>query len=161
MKHYDSAILTMVSFRKLSPEEPAPYDLLLQADPSKKLIDQYLATGYLYIAVLQEAVIGTYVLYPLDAATAEIKNISVQNSYQGKGIGQLMLTHAIQVAQQAGFKIICIGTANSSIGQLYLYQKMGFELSSIRKDFFTTNYDTPLFENGIQCKHLIMLSRAT
>lgn len=149
-----------VSIRQLNAGEAIPYDLLLQADPSKLLIDGYLATATIYIALLDQQTAGTYVLYPLDKRTAEIKNISVDNKYQGKGLGQLMIRHAIETAQQSGFHALCIGTANSSVAQLYLYQKMGFDISAIRKDFFITHYPEPIYENGIRCRHMIMLSRA-
>ncbi|MBT8233378.1 MAG: hypothetical protein KJN84_12165 [Bacteroidia bacterium] len=31
------------------------------------------------------------------------------------------------------------------------------EIQGIEKDYFIDNYKQPIFENGIQCKHLIIL----
>src|SRR5690606_12861387 len=94
-----------------------------------------------------------------DNETIEIKNISVQSSYQGKGLGTLLLKHAIDKAKSSGFKRIVIGTGNSSIGQLYLYQKAGFRITQIKRDFFRTNYDEPIIENGIECRDMIVLMK--
>lgn len=53
---------------------------------------------------------------------------------------------------------LMIGTGNSSINQLALYQKCGFRVIGVERDFFINNYDEPIFENGIQCVDMIRLS---
>lgn len=136
-----------------------PYPLLLLADPNFALINTYLPQSNIHIALLAEKIVGAYVLYPLDMAKVEIKNIAIVEEHQGFGLGKLLLNDACQVAKQQGYRVICIGTANSSIGQLALYQKQGFELSEIKLDFFLQNYPEPIFENGIQAKHLVMLEK--
>ena len=149
-----------ISIRQLGKDDPVPYGLLLDADPSKELVDKYLAKSEVYIVAYKDRIIGVYVLYPLSTTTIEIKNIAVAGSLQGKGIGQCMLKDAFQKATQKGFKEIIIGTANSSIGQLYLYQKAGFEITEIKKNFFTKNYSKQLYENGLKVKHMIILAKA-
>jgi hypothetical protein len=72
-----------------------------------------------------------------------------------------MLDHAVQTSKNKNFNTIIIGTGNSSIGQLYLYQRQGFEIFDIKKNFFVDNYPDPIFEDGIQCKHMIMLGLKT
>jgi len=147
------------AIRPLKKDEKIPYTLLLLADPSKELIDQYLAVSTLYIAEEAGIVFGVYVLTPVDSNIAEIKNIAVCETHQGKGIGTLLLRHAEDTARKNGYKKLIIGTGNSSIRQLYLYQKMGFEICGIKKDFFIINYKEALWENHIQCKHMILLSK--
>ncbi|MOA10270.1 putative N-acetyltransferase YvbK [compost metagenome] len=70
-----------------------------------------------------------------------------------------MVNHAIQNAKQLGFKTIEIGTGNSSIGQLALYQKCGFRITGVDRDFFIRHYDEEIFENGIQVVDMIRLSQ--
>lgn len=55
---------------------------------------------------------------------------------QGKGIGSFLIENVIQKAKDSGYKLVRIATANSSVRQLQLYQKLGFELAEIKKDFF-------------------------
>lgn len=151
--------LNNIHIRPIEKTEAIPYELLLLADPSKKLIDEYINDSLLYLAVYEKAIIGVYALFPLDNGVAEIKNIAVHDNSQGKGIGTLLLNSAIKISEEKGYKQLLIGTANSSVGQLYFYQKCGFEITSIRKNFFLENYQEPIFENGIQCKHMIILTK--
>ncbi|MBA4849828.1 N-acetyltransferase [Emticicia sp. BO119] len=145
--------------KPIGEEDTPSYDLLLSADPSELAIQVYLPYSTIYQAYIEERLIGQYVFFPVDNHEAEIKNIAVDEAYQGQGIGKLLLQDAIQRAISSGYKILSIGTSNASIGQLYLYQKQGFELSGIKMNFFIDNYSEPLYENGIQCKHMIMLTK--
>ncbi|PRX42792.1 acetyltransferase (GNAT) family protein [Planifilum fimeticola] len=104
-------------------------------------------------------IIGVYVLLPTRPQTVELVNIAVMPLHQGKGIGKKLLKHAIQTAKSMGYKTMEVGTGNSSIGQLAFYQKCGFRMIGIDFDFFTRHYSEAIFENGIQCRDMIRLSR--
>ena len=142
---------------KLNDLEKAPYELLLLADPSRDAIDEYLNRGECYILTGNEQ-IGVYVLIKTRPQTLELVNVAVKASHQGKGIGRKLVMHAIETAKQNGCKTLEVGTGNSSVGQLALYQKCGFRMSSIDKDFFIRHYDEEIFENGIQCRDMVRLS---
>ncbi|MCY7678372.1 MULTISPECIES: GNAT family N-acetyltransferase [Bacillus] len=148
----------MIQIRQLSHDQPLPMDLLLLADPSKEKVLTYVQSGSCYAAFHEEDVIGVYVLTSLSQHTVEIMNVSVKESWQGRGIGKQLVRHAIAEAKVAGFHTIEIGTGNSSIQQLALYQKCGFRLTSIDRDFFLKHYDEPIYENGIQCIDMVRLS---
>ncbi|OPF51311.1 GNAT family N-acetyltransferase [Clostridium baratii] len=135
-----------------------PYDLLLLADPSKESIDDYINRGMCYACYINNKLVGMYVLIKTSPFTLEIVNISVLNEFQGKGIGKKLLMHAINIAKKKNANILEIGTGNSSLYQLYLYQKCGFRITSIYKDFFKIHYDEPITENGIECLDMIKLS---
>ncbi len=146
-------------FRQLGEQEPKPYELLLLADPSRKIIDEYLKFSQIFVAEKNTTIIGIIVLQKLADSVAEIKNVAVLPELQGQGIGRFLIENAIQIARQMNFKTIQIGTANSSVKQLYLYQKLGFDISAIRKNFFIENYAEKIYENGIQAKDMIMLTQ--
>jgi ribosomal protein S18 acetylase RimI-like enzyme len=146
-------------FKKIDEKERIPYELLLLADPSITVINEYLKLSDIFVAKQNEKIIGVIVVLPLTAETAEIKNIAVDPEFQGKGIGSFLIEQVVQTALFNNQKNICIGTANSSIGQLYLYQKLGFEITEIKRNFFLENYTEPIYENGIQAKHMIVLKR--
>lgn len=148
-----------LTFDKLNKGEKIPYDLLLLADPSKDLIDEYLKQSDIFTAKQNDKTIGVIVLFPLSVETVEIKNVAVKPEFQGQGIGSHLIENVVQVALSNSQKSICIGTANSSIGQLLLYQKLGFEITDIKRHFFTHNYAEPIYENGIQAKHMLVLTR--
>ncbi|MFJ8063531.1 GNAT family N-acetyltransferase [Psychrobacillus sp. NPDC096426] len=140
-------------------KEAYPMDLLLLADPSESLVKQYVARGECYIAVINEETVGVYVLLPTRPDTVELVNIAVAEQCHGQGIGKTLVLDAIQKAKQHGYKIIEIGTGNSSIGQLALYQKCGFRITGVDKDFFKIHYDEEIVENGIACVDMIRLAQ--
>lgn len=150
-----------MDIRLLGKEEPLPMDLLLEADPSEKLVRAYCAEGRCFVAEEAQGILGVYVLLPLDAAVAEIKNIAVAEELRGKGLGKTLVMHALTEAERLGFHKIRIGTGNSSLGQLALYQKCGFRMVSIDRDFFTRNYPEPIVENGIVCRDMVYLEYET
>jgi aminoglycoside 6'-N-acetyltransferase I len=145
--------------RQLEKQEAIPYELLLLADEAKEMIDRYALDGEIYVLEENDQIIAVYVLKMLDAKRLEIKNIAVRQNHQGQGIGKYLLKDATRRAKAKGFQILLIGTANGAIKQLYLYQKAGFEITAIKKNFFIDHYPEPIFENGIQCKHMIMLEK--
>jgi len=148
-----------VEIRRLEKCEKVPMELLLLADPSKSIVEDYLAKGECFVAESNEQIIGVYVLLPTRPKTVEIVNVAVAEEHQGKGIGKLLIGDAIRVARTKGYKTIEIGTGNSSIGQLALYQKCGFRIVSVDHNYFIKHYSEEIYENGIQCIDMIRLSK--
>jgi ribosomal protein S18 acetylase RimI-like enzyme len=149
----------MMEIRKLDKHEEAPMDLLLLADPSRKIVKEYLARGICYAAEANDETIGVYVLLPTRPETMELINVAVAENYHGMGLGKQLVMDALKKAKEKGCKTMEVGTGNSSIGQLALYQKCGFRITGIDKDFFTKHYTEKIFENGIQCIYMIRLSQ--
>ncbi|MFD1205522.1 GNAT family N-acetyltransferase [Sporosarcina contaminans] len=146
-----------MEIRSLHSNDKPPFDLLLMADPSWELVEEYIAEGECYIAEENGEVIGVFVIVPLTEEVVEIKNIAVHEDKQGKGFGKKLVQEAIDVAKRQGYEAVEIGTGNSSIGQLALYQKCGFRIEGIIKDFFVEHYDEIIMENGIQCMDMVRL----
>lgn len=94
------------------------YDLLLLADPSKDIVDEYLERGECYTAWADDELAGVYVLLKTRPLTVEIVNIAVKESLQKKGFGKQLVLDAIEKAKKLGADTIEIGTGNSSIHQL-------------------------------------------
>jgi N-acetylglutamate synthase-like GNAT family acetyltransferase len=143
--------------RLLEKNEKIPYDLLLLADETIEAINKYIHQSDIYVLDRDGVIIAVFALQTICSDTAEIKNMAVDTAFQGKGIGQELLKEAVNLAKEKGFKEIIIGTGDAGIKQLYLYQKVGFEIYAIKHRFFIDNYPEPIFENGIQLKHMIML----
>ena len=147
-----------IQITQLTSQEAAPYDLLLLADPSKKLVAEYLSRGTCYIATFQEEIVGVLVLIRTRPETMEIVNVAVKEAYQGKGIGKQLIHYAIEKARELDIKTLEIGTGNPGAAQLMLYQKCGFRITWIDRDFFIRHYSEPIYENGIQCRDMIRMS---
>ncbi len=145
------------TIRQLPQDEKPPMDLLLLADPSEQNIAQYIFESEVYVAVENQNVIGVYVLKEVTPGKVELMNVAVAETHQGKGIGKALVLHAVGRAKLHGMRSIEIGTGNSSIQQLALYQKCGFRLKEIVPDYFNTNYAEPIFGKGIQCRDMVRL----
>lgn len=161
MKLHDNVNIfsTEITIRLLNKDEAIPYELLLDADPSKKLVDRYILKGETYLAIKAAETVGVCVLVRINEETIEIKNLAVAEKLQGTGIGKKMIDNAFDIAKLQGYKTILVATSTPNIGPLYLYQKMGFEYDYIVKHYVDNNYDEHLFDNGIKCNHLIVLSK--
>ena len=57
------------------------------------------------------------------------------------------------------YQQLLVSTGDSSIGQLALYQKCGFRIESIERDYFIRHYPEVIIENGIQCRDRICLTQ--
>ncbi len=148
-----------ISICKLDKTDEVPYHLLLLADPYMGAINKYISDADIYVAKLGQVIAGVFVLYPVSTVAVEIKNIAVAESLQRRGIGKEMIRKAIRIAKANKYTSVIIGTGNSSVNQLLLYQQQGFEIFDIKFNFFISNYPEPIFEDGVQCKHMIMLRK--
>jgi len=154
--------------RRLTAGEPPPWELLLLADPSRPRVEAYLAGGHCYVAALAEApsgemctadaIIGVFVLAATGARVYELMNIAVAESHQGRGWGKQLVHAAIAEARRLGAESLEVGTGNSSLQHLALYQKCGFRIVGVERDFFKEGYGAEIYENGIRCLDMIRLS---
>ncbi len=143
----------------LEKDQDIPYDLLLLADETTEAINKYINQSDIYVFKRDNGIIALYVLQTVSSDTIELKNIAVDKAFQGQGIGRRLLKDAVARAKETGFKKIILGTADAAIKQLYFYQLAGFEIFDIKHRFFIDNYPDPIYENGIQLRHMIMLKK--
>lgn len=139
-------------------DEEVPYHLLLEADPSRELVDAYLKDGKLRLAFLNVDLVGVYVLRINADQKAEIMNISIDKNLQGRGFGKQLILDAVNTAKSLGASELIVATGNSSISQLAFYQKCGFRISKIVPDHFLKHYPEKIIEDGIWCRDQIILS---
>jgi len=137
--------------------EEVPIDLLLLADPSEEMIDEYIRTGITFLAKHHSEIVGVLVLLKTRPYTMEIMNIAVYEKYQNKGVGKRLIMKAIEYAKNCMMKTLEIGTGNPGIIQIMLYQKCGFRITGVELDHFRKHYKEKIFENGIECRDMIRM----
>jgi ribosomal protein S18 acetylase RimI-like enzyme len=86
----------------------------------------------------------------------EIKNIAVEQSTRGRGIGTAAITLVIDEARWRGFRRVIVGTADVSVGTIRFYQKRGFQIYGLRRGFFDA-YPETIVENCIVAHDMVML----
>ncbi|WP_309273127.1 GNAT family N-acetyltransferase [Paenibacillus sp.] len=146
-----------VTIRLKQPHEALPEELLMLADPDWEQIEKYLNKSSWTVAELEGAIIGVCGVMALEEHAAEIMNAAVEPAYQGNGFGKRLILHALEQAKNEGCEKVVVRTGNSSLDQLGLYQKCGFRMARIERDYFVNNYPEPIFENGIQCRDQVIL----
>jgi ribosomal protein S18 acetylase RimI-like enzyme len=147
--------IIQLPINEISPSE-VPIHLLMLADPSEKKIAGYLSVSICFAVWFNEEVVGVCVVTPIHRNAYELMNISVAPSYQQKGIGTQLLRHAIASIGRLGAEHLEVGTGTFGY-QLKFYQRQGFRVSRIDKDFFIKNYEEPIFEDGIQLRDMLRL----
>ncbi|TKI86397.1 GNAT family N-acetyltransferase [Bacillus mycoides] len=148
-----------ISIEKSTSISKDEMELLLLADPSSEVVNGYLKQGDCFVFKKDTITVGIMILIPTRPETIEIINIAVSEKEQGKGYGKYLLGFAIDYAKKEKYKTIEIGTGNSSLMQLGLYQKCGFRITNVDRDFFLRNYEDEIYENGIQCIDMIRLTQ--
>lgn len=130
--------------------------LLLLADEQENMIDHYLEKGTMY--VLEDGnVKAECVVTDEDNGILEIKNIAVDPENQGKGYGKALIDFlASKYADE--YSILQVGTGDSPL-TVPFYEKCGFVRSHNIPNFFTDNYDHPIYECGVQLIDMVYLQR--
>lgn len=136
--------------------DKVPPALLLLADPSEKKVEGYLAASRCFAANLDGQVAGACVVRQVAADVYELMNIAVLPGLQRKGIGTRLLRQVVAEFEKSGARRLEVGTGSFGY-QLAFYQRLGFRVSSIERDFFVRNYEAPIFEEGIQLRDMLRL----
>ena len=129
-------------------------DLLLLADESEIMIDKYLPSGDLF-ALYDDDLKSVCVVAPINDETCELKNIATYEKYQGKGYGRALIKF-ISDFYKNSYKTMLLGTGDVP-WILSFYESCGFELSHRITNFFTDNYDHPMFDGDIQLIDMVYL----
>ena len=134
-------------------------DLLLLADESEQQVRSYLHRGDLYAYSADHVVIGVILAIPIDDLTVELKAVAVDEHYQRRGLGNRMLLAVLEDLRARGVKRVIVGTSNAGIGQLAYYQKAGFRLLRIERDFFSPErgYPEVMVEEGIRLRDMVWM----
>lgn len=131
-------------------------DLLLLADEQKELIEKYLDNGTMF-AIFDCGVKGEIVVSDIGNGVLEIKNLAVFPEFQRRGYGKKLVEYICRTYKNE-FSVILVGTGDSPL-TVPFYEKCGFVKSHKIKDYFTDNYDHPIYENGVLLKDIQYLKK--
>ncbi len=107
-----------------------------------------------------------YVIFDADACVgallmcwqpdeSEILYIAIDETMRGHGYGKATIAWIIAEAQQRDVRSVVVGTANSSLDNIAFYQKCGFRMDAVRKDYFSY-LTAPIYEDGIRVQDMVM-----
>ncbi len=145
-----------MKIEKITDNKKRHLDLLLMADEQEDMIDRYLADGDMF-ALYDDDLKTVCVVAEVDRETCELKNIATYEKYRGKGYAGAMIQHLADFYKNK-YKTMLVGTGDvPSI--LSFYENRGFEKSHFIRNFFTDNYDHPMFEEGVQLIDMVYLKK--
>ena len=130
--------------------------LLLLADEQESMVDRYLEKGTMYVLEGND-VKAECVVTDEGNGILEIKNIAVAPKYHRMGYGKVMIDFlANKYAKE--YSILQVGTGDSPL-TIPFYEKCGFVRSHRILNFFTDNYNHPIYEGGVQLIDMVYLQR--
>ena len=144
-KHWASGELAPMEIRKISAGKKAYLDLLLEADPSEKMIDRYLEDGDMYVLMLNGQPVAEAVIRQNDEKTCELYNIATAEGHRRQGYAAKLIKHLLKLYQPR-CKRMLVGTTDALMP---FYEKFGFRYSFTRENFFLDadyagcEFDTP------------------
>ncbi len=130
--------------------------LLLLADEQEDMIDRYLERGRMLV-LEDEGVACECVITDEGDGILEIKNLATAPERQGKGYARAMIEY-LCTEYKRKYRILQVGTGDSPL-TLPFYERCGFVRSHSIKDFFTENYDHPIYEGGVRLKDMVILRK--
>ena len=128
--------------------------LLLLADEQEDMVERYLDRGAMYI-LEDNGVKCVCIVTDEGGGILEIKNIATVPDGQRKGYGKTMIGF-IAAQYRGSHSVLQVGTGDSPL-TVPFYEMCGFIRSHRIKNFFTDNYDHPIYECGIQLMDMIYL----
>ena len=131
-------------------------DLLLEADPSKEIIQKYLKDGELFVLTYKDEIACVAVVTKVDDNSVELKNIATAEKYRGQGYGKKMIKYLFDNYKQKYSKMI-VGTSENNIP---FYVKQGFDkYEKTIKNFFVDNYNEEVWDGDLHCTDMYYYSR--
>lgn len=131
--------------------------LLLLADEQENMVDEYLEEGTMFALEDDGEVVAECVVTDEGNGLLEIKNIATDPTKQGKGYGKKLIDFVVE-NYKGKYNTLQVGTGDSPL-TVPFYEKCGFVRSHSIPNFFTDNYDHPIYECGIRLVDMIYLQK--
>ncbi|WP_363311070.1 ribosomal protein S18-alanine N-acetyltransferase [uncultured Anaerococcus sp.] len=103
----------------------------------RRLLKEFEENSFLRHFVYEKdgEIVGFYII-SLIADLVEIFTIAVDKDYRQEGIGDALLTQLVSYARENSASEIWLEASTKNIAAINLYQKHGFKIQSIRKNYY-------------------------
>jgi len=120
------------------------------------MVDKYLERGDLF-ALYDNELKSVCVVAGENFDICELKNIATYEKWDGMGYGSKLIQY-ISAFYKDNYNAMIVGTGDVP-KSIRFYEKNGFYLSHRIYNFFTDNYDHPMFEDRIQLVDMVYLKK--
>ena len=146
-----------MEFQTISDNKRDFLPLLLLGDEQEDMIERYLDRGTLWTLVDGGVLQAVCVVTEEGGGDFEIKNLAVAPESQRQGYGRAMVEEVARRCRGRGRRLLA-GTGDSPL-TVPFYEACGFRESHRVRDFFTGNYDHPIYEAGRRLTDMVIFVR--
>ena len=150
------SIFKNMEIKKVISDKKEFLELLLLADEQESMIDRYLERGDMFV-LYDNGLKAACVVTREGEGIYEIKNIATVPFFQRQGYGKRLIEFLFEYYQGKCSEML-VGTGDVPSSRSF-YEHCGFAISHRIKNFFTDNYDHPMYEDGVQLVDMIYLKK--
>ena len=114
--------LNMAWLQKYFVAEPIDQEILF--NPKKYILNQ---GGFIFFAKVNKQIVGTFALIRINETVYELAKMAVEESFQGKKIGNKMLEFCIEEGKRLKADKIILFSNKKLEPAIHLYEKFGFK----------------------------------
>ena len=113
----------------------------------------------MYVAEEGETPIGVVLVLDHGEQERELRYVAIAESHQRKGLGKAMLADVRAAEAARGAARLLVGTSSADTGNLDFYQRCGYRLLSIERDYFTPvrGYPPDFVLNGLPAVDMVWM----
>ena len=145
-----------MEIKKVISDKKEFLELLLLADEQESMIDRYLERGDMFV-LYDNGLKACCVVTREGEGIYEIKNIATISFFQRQGYGKRLIQFLFDHYRGKCSELL-VGTGDVP-STLSFYEHCGFTISHRLKNFFTDNYDHPMYEEGKQLVDMVYLKK--
>ncbi|WP_073346343.1 GNAT family N-acetyltransferase [Bacteroides congonensis] len=145
-----------MEIKKVISDKKEFLELLLLADEQEDMIDRYLERGDMFV-LYDDRLKAACVVTREGEGIYEIKNIATVPFFQRQGYGKRLVEFLFEYYQDKCTEML-VGTGDVP-SAISFYEHCGFTISHRIENFFTDNYDHPIYEEGELLTDMVYLKR--
>ena len=121
-----------------------------EGEPAREEMQELIASGELYLAMLQDEVAGAFKLnehdthWDDDGTALYVHAFAVNRKFKGQGIGQMMLDGAGDQARQRGKQCLRLDCLNENSRLKQVYTEAGFEFRGLHQNGWSALFERKL-----------------
>ncbi|WP_100642050.1 ribosomal protein S18-alanine N-acetyltransferase [Alteromonas facilis] len=123
-----------------TPESDSAYSICRLSHPapwSRKVFMDCMTSPYFAYVMIQEGKVLGYYIGLLVAEEATLMDVAVAESSRNQGLGRLLVEHFIRMAESKSASESWLEVRASNTHAIRLYECMGFETITVRKDYYS------------------------
>ncbi|MDZ7289838.1 MAG: ribosomal protein S18-alanine N-acetyltransferase, partial [candidate division KSB1 bacterium] len=100
------------------------------------------------VVVYEDQIIG-YVVPWFVADEMQIANIAIHENFRRRGLARQLIAHLCMLAQRRHCRVADLEVRRSNTAARQLYERMGFQVTSVRRNYYSPNEDALLMSKNL------------